>query len=145
MAITRAFMLVLVGVAGAGLGCEDGPQFAINERIFEYPSMKPAGAGCVAVKLGGGRGGTGTAGGGDGSTLAIEVSFGDEVIVTVKEAGRLLVQRTYDEAFLRSGRLDEFTVTASTGHARLLRYWASFDAGGRPSCAPLEEERPPLP
>jgi hypothetical protein len=142
MAITRALLLFLAGLAGAGLGCEDGPEFAFNERIFEYPSMKPAGSGCTAVKLGGGSGGTGVAGGSDGSTLAITVSFADEVVVTVKEAGRLLFQRTYDEAFLRSGRLDEFIVTASAGQGRLLRYWSSFDAGGRPHCAPLEEDRP---
>jgi hypothetical protein len=57
---------VLAGVAGASIACQ-GPTFAVNERIFELPSMKPAGGGCHAVQLGGsGRGATGAAGGGDG-------------------------------------------------------------------------------
>lgn len=144
MTIKPGIMLVLLGVAGSSIACQ-GPQFAFNERIFELPSMKPAGGGCVAVHLGGGgSGATGTAGGGDGSTLAIETSFGgDVVVVTVTEPGRLVAVRRYDEAFLRSGRLDEFTVTGSTGQSRLLRYWASYDGDGHPRCAPLEEDGPP--
>jgi hypothetical protein len=147
MRIEPGFMLVLVVVGGACIACDGGPTFAVNERIFELPSMKSAGGGCIAVRLGGGgRGATGTAGGSDGSTLAIEASFGgDEMVVKVTEGGRLVAERTYDEAFLRSGRLDQFTVTASTGHSRLLRYWASYDSDGQPRCAPLEADGPPLP
>lgn len=142
----RAPVALLFGLIGGALtSCGQGPEFAVNERIFELPSMKSAGAGCFSVELGGrGSGGTGTAGGSDGSPLAISAHVGENMVVQVTEQGRVLLERVYDEAFFRSGRLDEFSVTASTGHGRLLRYWASFDAAGRPSCADLGEPAPPL-
>jgi hypothetical protein len=136
-------VLFLVSVGCVLPSCAQGPQFAVNERIFELPSMKSAGAGCLGVRLGSGsEGGTETGGGSDGSPLVIATRIREDMTVQVTESGRLLVERVYDEAFFLSGRLDEFSVTASTGQGRFLRYWASFDADGRPECAPLEEAGP---
>ena len=135
-------VVLFVVSVGCAASCEPGQEFAVNERIFELPSMKSAGAGCMDVRLGGGVSGTGTAGGSDRSPLAITVRTRENMVVQVTESGRLLVERVYDEVFLRSGRLDEFNVTASSGQGRLLRYWASFGADGRPACVPLDQEGP---
>jgi hypothetical protein len=76
---------------------------------------------------------------GAGSTLVTQASWGGEaLVVRVSEGSTLLLERIYDEEFLRSGRVDEFTVTSSTGQSRLYRYWASYDEDGQPRCAPLE-------
>ena len=139
MVIKPGFMLILMGVAGA-LGCNTGPEFAVNERTFELPSMKPGPGGCMGIRLG--RGPTETAAtgaSGAGSTLVTQASWGGEaLVVRVSEGSTLLLERSYDEEFLRSGRVDEFTVTSSTGQSRLYRYWASYDENGQPRCAPLE-------
>jgi hypothetical protein len=77
--------------------------------------------------------------------LVIRMEAGENLVVRVTEKNLLLEERVYDQAFLSSGRLDEFTVTASTGQSRMLRYWASFDAAGRPECVPLDQAAPTVP
>jgi hypothetical protein len=69
----------------------------------------------------------------EGSDFEVtEGANADAVVVQVFSDTDLLESRRYDEAMLRSGSVDEFTVTTHAGRSYVLRYWggscASFDA-----------------
>jgi hypothetical protein len=69
----------------------------------------------------------------EGSDFEVtEGTNADVVAVQVFSDTELLANRQYDEAMLRSGTVDEFTVTTHAGRSYVLRYWggscASFDA-----------------
>ncbi len=89
------------------------------------------GSGPLALSPSGG-GSVGTAS--QGSDFAVsEGGDANDVPVQVFSDNQLLVTRRYDEAFLRSGTVDEFTVTTHAGGSYFLRYW-----GG--SCDPLDAD-----
>jgi hypothetical protein len=134
------------------VGCE-GPKVGLNERVFELPSLELAGGGCTTVELSGsaasGTGRGGCAPGAQGACFGRSMrnrNGGVELVVTDRDGSELL-RKSYDAAFLRSGRRDEFRVTGAEGRAQLFRYWGTADADGNPQCAPLEdtgESVPPL-
>ena len=74
MMLSKPRLVLFVAIVGCAASCEPGEDFAVNERIFELPSMKSAGAGCMSMRLGRSvDSGTGIAGGSDGSPLVITV------------------------------------------------------------------------
>jgi hypothetical protein len=135
------------------LNDQPGTPVVLNERLFELPSMTATASGCFGFELKKGplgMGGPSAAAGGTplGSTLVVgETLDGDTVVVDVTDSGRMVVQKTYDEAFFKSGTVDEFTAAASSGSSMLLRFWGTFDSNGRPQCAPPTDDgsRPPAP
>ena len=140
--------LLLVACSGntlVGEGPGDVPPLAValNNRLFQSPSMTSSGSGCATYQLKPG-GAKVTAGGGSasGRSLAVsETAVDYTVVVAVTEKGQQVAERVYDEAFFESGKRDEFTVTStSSDEAILVRYWATFDADGRPVCAPLTDD-----
>jgi hypothetical protein len=64
-----------------------------------------------------------SSGGGPGEFSVTEGPDGDAFMVRVFSDQQLLASRTYGVAMLRSGRLDEFTVTTHSGAVYVLRYW----------------------
>jgi hypothetical protein len=131
--------------------CDSGTPVALNERLFELPSMTSDGSGCTmydlrsASLLGGG--GSSASGSGSASGLPLGVqqrSDNDRVIVDVTDSGRVIIERVYDLAFFQSGKVDEFRASAS-GQMMLLRYWG--DASAPPQCAAPSDDgsRPPSP
>ena len=136
----RQRLVVALGTllaAGSSAGCHSGTTVSLNQRIFSMPGMTPRGGGCMAFTLGSsGSGGTGAAGEGFGG-LAVGVrKLGDKVVLEVSEGTTVVVRRDYDEAFLRSEKVDEVQATGTSGQGVLLRHWGSFDADGDPECAP---------
>ena len=138
--------LLLVACSGNTLVGEEAPNIpplavALNHRLFESPSMTPAGSGCATYQLKPG-GPRITTGGGSASGLPLAVSetaVDYTVVVAVTDKGQPVIEKIYDEAFFESGKRDDFTVTSSE-QTMLLRYWATFDADGRPVCAPLTDD-----
>ena len=124
-----------------------GTEVVLNERLFELPSMKPAGGGCTTYDLkepalfGGGGSSSGSGGGTTAaSSLTVEQrSDNDRVIVDVKDGGRPVLERVYGLPFFQSGKVDEFTATGSN-EIMLLRYWGAVDANGSPQCAPPSDD-----
>jgi hypothetical protein len=115
-------------------GCAE-VSVAFNERAFELPSMDSAGEGCTRYTFGASSGTSGGTTGSLSSRLTISQHSGDHrVIVDVNDGSRRLVEKVYDQAFLQSERVDEFTVTTAAGESVLLRYW------GSPSCAPFDDD-----
>ena len=89
-------------------------------------------------------GGRNSNGSGSGSAAGLPLAVqqhadNDRVIVDVTDSGRVVVERVYDLAFFQSGKIDEFTASAS-GQMMLLRYWG--DASANPQCAPLSDDGP---
>ena len=74
------------------------------------------------------------------SGLSVEErSSGAQIAVTVSNDGQVLVQRSYDEAFFRSGRVDEFEALAPTGQGLLLKYWGTVETDDNHHCAPFDD------
>ncbi len=140
---------VLCGVAGllfslAGCaGGDEGEPVALNERIFALESGESLGAGCTLFVLGRGAQ-SGSGGGAVGSGPQVRTSLDeDTVVVSVLQGDVIFVQRRYDEAFFRSGTVDEFTLVSATGSGGFrLRYWGTFHPDGPNGCAPLDEDGP---
>jgi hypothetical protein len=132
------------------MGCE-AEKVGLNERVFELPSLELAGRGCTTVELGGsgasGTGGASCAPGAQGACLGRSMRLrpgGVDIVVTDRD-GTELVRKSYDAAFLRSGRRDEFAVTGAEGRAQLFRYWGTADSDGNPLCAPFEDSGETVP
>lgn len=123
--------------------CGGGEQVALNERIFVAETMRPAGAGCSLFKLGT-NGAEGTVSGEAGGLLGVKQYLdGNEVVVSVNEGDRTIVERRYGQSFFEAGTLDEFAATPSSGGSGLLlRYWGKFHPDGTASCTPLEQDKP---
>jgi hypothetical protein len=143
----------LIFLAAPLLGACDpaGTPVVLNERLFELPSMKSAGGGCSTYDLRApsffGGGSSSGSGGGSAAGLPLVVeqrSDNDRVIVDVTDNGLVVIERIYDLAFFRAGKLDEFTATVP-GEMMLLRYWGGIDPNGQPQCAPLTDDGPPAP
>jgi hypothetical protein len=136
--------LLLVACSGNTLVGDQAPNIpaltvALNHRLFEPPSMTPSG-GCVTYQLKPGARSTSSGGSALGLPLVVsETAVDYTVVVEVTDKGQQVVEKVYDEDFFESGQRDEFTVTSS-GQTMLLRYWATFDADGRPVCAPLTDD-----
>jgi hypothetical protein len=140
----------LIFLAASLLAACDQPDtpVVLNERLFELPSMKSAGSGCMMYDLKPASlfGGGSSSGSGSGSASGLPLVVGqrsdnDRVIVDVTDGARVVVERVYDLAFFRSGKLDEFTATVP-GEMMLLRYWGGVDPNGQPQCAPLTDDGP---
>jgi len=74
-------------------------------------------------------------GGGNGDISVAEGPEGLAFVVRVFSGQELLATRAYTVGMLRSGRVDEFMVTAQSGAVYVFRYW-----GG--SCANLDASSP---
>jgi hypothetical protein len=119
-----------------------GTKVALNERLFEVPSMDSAGAGCTLYDLGGGSTSKTST-----SALGLEVAQrsdgGNQIFVDVNQShGTTLVEKSYDVSFFRSGHVDEFTVPAGSGSELLLKYWGTMDSIGTAGCVPLDDNGP---
>jgi len=121
------------------VGCGGGEQVALNERLFAASTMTSEGGGCALYELGGG--GQASAGAGVLGFSVVQTQAGDHVVVDVSEGNRTVVQRSYDEAFFKSGQVDEFVAASSTaGNDLLLRYWGKFHPNGLADCAPTSDD-----
>jgi hypothetical protein len=138
----RPWRLVLISAVftiGLSQACSSsGATVTVNEAIFlhEGNSLVSRGAGCSYVRL------PASSGGLRGPRLGdfnfSEGPDGDTFVVDVFSDNELLATRRYDEAMLRSGRIDEFTVRTHLGAMYTLRYWGGscalgVDAGGSPT------------
>jgi len=98
------------------------------------------GQGCSYYVLSDNGGQTSSGAGSTTSGFAVEESSSvARVVVVVSNDGQVLVQRSYDEAFFRSGRADEFKAMASTGQGLLLKYWGTVEADDNHHCAPFDD------
>jgi hypothetical protein len=141
---TAALVLLVAPFLGS---CDQaGKPVVLNQRLFELPSKAATSSACYGFHLKTGPlgtpGGSASGGGGpSGSPLVVGAKLaGDTVVVDVTDNGRIVIQRTYDEAFFESGRVDEFTATGSSGPSVLLRFWGTFDPNGHPACAPSTDD-----
>ena len=66
----------------------------------------------------------------------------DTVVVSVHHGNAIgAVERRDDEAFIRSGTVDEFTLVSAPGIGGiLLRYWGTFHPDRPNRCAPLDDD-----
>jgi hypothetical protein len=136
-------MAVAAGLGGLATvvlcaGCEDGPYLQTEQFVARdgQPEEK-IGTACMSAEKGGGMGGGRAPGvpgaGGEGSEEGNGYSFsydgtgGGVRFRVVDSAGKVLADKSYDGAFIDSGRKDE--VTVDTGDAT-----ARFVAWGVPQC-----------
>jgi hypothetical protein len=134
-------LAVLASTFFATAGCDPGPHVVLNQRGFELPSTTPTDIACFAFDLGrtSGDGKPSFEGANQTSSLIVRQATGpQEVVVSVTEGLNIVVQRTYDESFFHSGKLDEFTASSTTGQSLELRYWGQDDSTVPPECAPAE-------
>jgi len=151
MRLSIALILLTVPLLGS---CDSaGTEVALNERLFDLPSMASAGIGCTMYDLRPpslfGSGSSSSSGGGGTAAHSLTVeqrSDKDRVIVDVSDGGRPVLERVYGLPFFQSGKVDEFTASGSGG-MMLLRYWGAIAANGSPQCAPPSDDgsRPPSP
>jgi hypothetical protein len=136
--------VVLFGLSVAAWvsACGSGPYVVLNDRFLELPSMAVTSSGCIGANLGD-TGGSSSAGGAPlgGGGLALSESTGDRtILVQVSDGASIIVQRTYDESFFKSGRVDQFTATSTSGTSMMLRFWGAWDALAAPACAPASDD-----
>jgi hypothetical protein len=140
---------VLLALAGGLVSaCErGGTPVALNERIFDLPSMQSAGKGCTHYELRndglfdtGGSSGGGTVGGNVRGLVISQRSAGEFVLVQVTELGTVIAERRYGEGFFRSGTVDQLMVRGASGEQKMLRYWGAVAADGSPQCAPFDDD-----
>jgi hypothetical protein len=136
--------LVLLGVAACAgsSGCESGPYVVLNERFLELPSLTVSRTDCFEFNLGpsGGSSSAGGAPAGGGGLAVSESSINGTVLIDVSDGVQVVVHRTYDEAFFKSGKVDQFTATSTSGASMMLRFWGAFDPNSAPSCAPASDD-----
>lgn len=134
-------------LASAALGCsfialascssEDTYKFTQEMWIHQGEALMPAGAwGCNDVTL------PGTSNGNDGNPHVGDFNYtegdeGDSYVVKVYTDADLLTTRSYSEATLAAGTVDQFTVTTHSGAVYTLRFW-----GGH-ACAALDLDASP--
>jgi hypothetical protein len=141
----KSMHLLLVALMVTLLVSCDGEQVALNERVLSESTGALLSSGCYLFELGGGDQTSSTGGSVSGSSLTTNVSLdGSTVVVLVKDGRQVLVQRQYGTTFFDSGKVDQFTVTpTSGGDAALMRYWGKANPGGTAGCAPATELVPP--
>jgi hypothetical protein len=124
--------LLLTLLAGCG-----EELFLMHEQRLSTPEQNdlPVGGGCESID---GDDGSAHGAGGLGTASFVvdhRLQDGDGVIVLVRDGnGRPLASRVYNDEFLRSREVDEFSVELGAGNTLHLRYW------GGTSC---EEPRAP--
>lgn len=129
----------LVGVAS----CAGGEQVALNERFFALESMQSVGGGCSLYMLGSGEDVRSSYGAVEGGLVVRQRLDGDQVVVSIDEGDRSVVERRYGESFFAAGTLDEFNAVPSSGSGGLvLRYWGRLHPNGTDGCAPLDAPGP---
>jgi hypothetical protein len=115
----------------------------LNERLFLAESMQSVGRGCYVFVLGSGARVESTSGEAMGRMKVKTRLDQDEVVVSVQDGDRTLVEKRYGESFFRARSLDQFTAgPAFASDTLLLRYWGSFHPNGVEGCAPLEDDEP---
>ena len=97
--------------------------------LREGGHLKYEGGGCTFMVLGGSSPAPAPVNGSDFETT--ESQDGDVVLEQVFSDTELLASRRYDQAFLDSAKVDEFTVETHASKDYVLRFW-----GG--SCSPLD-------
>ena len=134
------FLRVAAGLAGAlsllSCGAADTVPVTVNERMFLRmgDTLISQGGGCMSFALPASSGGE-ASGGGNGDISGAEGPEGLAFVIRVFSGQELLATRAYTVGMLRSGRVDEFMVTAQSGAVYVFRYW-----GG--SCANLDASSP---
>jgi len=134
-------------LAGAALGCglvvlascSSGETYKFSQEmwIHQGQALMPAGSwGCNSVTL------PGTSDGNDRNPHIGDFNFtqgdeGDSYVVKVYSDSDLLTTRSYSEAALAAGTVDEFNVTTHSGAVYTLRFW-----GGH-VCTPLDLDASP--
>ena len=103
--------------------CSSGTDISISSETYLHQgdTLRYAGGGCQHLKLPA-KGGT-TPGRRIGDFNMQESPDGDDFLVQVFSDDELLTSRRYDEAMLRSGKIDEFSITTHLGSVYTLRYW----------------------
>ncbi len=103
--------------------CSSGTEVSISSETYLHLAdrLKYAGGGCMHLKLP--ASGGATPGRRIGDFNMQEGPDGDSFLVQVFSDDELLATRRYDEAILRSGRIDEFSITTHLGSVYTLRYW----------------------
>ena len=130
--------LLLAGAALVTLGCQqNGPYLQTEQYVTQGGQEQLTGTACMTSDKGNGMGGglspDQPGAGGDGGNDAAGYSFsydgtgGGVRLKVLDAAGKTLVDKTYDSAFMDSGRKDEVTVEIGAGSAR-------FVAWGAPQC-----------
>lgn len=127
----------LFGAGLLALGCQNGPYLQTEQYVTNDGREDQVGVACMSVEKGSGMGGGRAPGvpgaAGDGGEEGVGHSFsydgtGNSVRLRVVDvAGKTLVDKNYDGAFIDSGRKDEVTVDTGRGTAR-------FVAWGVPQC-----------
>jgi hypothetical protein len=114
------------------LSCAPATRVTVNSRMFvqEGSHLTYQGGGCTFMELGG-PSRSPPAPMKDSDFQTTESVDGDVVLEQVLSDTDVLASRRYDEAFLNSSKVDEFSVKTHAGKEYVLRFW-----GG--SCAPLD-------
>jgi hypothetical protein len=116
---------VALGLALAVAAAACSPTVSINERIAKRDGERFSMKALACYGLGDG---ISSGSGGGGGDFAQSTSVTNGVLkIEVRTDGRLLVQRTYDQAFAHSGRVDDFTVATTSGDEYRFVYWGSSD------------------
>jgi hypothetical protein len=105
------------------ISCSSSVDVSIASETYLHQgdTLKYAGGGCTHVKLP--SSGGAAPGRRIGDFNMQEGPDGDGFLVQVFSDAELLTARRYDEAMLRSGSIDEFSVTTHLGSVYTLRYW----------------------
>jgi hypothetical protein len=141
---TTLFALVISAIV-AGVACDPGPHVVLNERTFSLPSMASLSTSCMSFDLGrlSGDGMPSFEGADQTPALVLRNATGsEEVVIFVTERSNIVAKRVYDASFFNAGKVDEFTATATTGEAMLVRTWGSDDSAGPLQCAPFSDSGP---
>jgi hypothetical protein len=104
--------------------CSSEDKYVFNEAEFVHQgqALMLVGGGCSNITL------PGTSNGNDRLSHIGDFNFtegdeGDAYVVKVYTDSDLLVERSYSEATLASGKMDEFSVTTHSGAVYTLRFW----------------------
>lgn len=135
--MARASGALLVSALAAACGRASGVDVALDELLVTTPTAGADVATCTQYPLGSGQGSV-IGRGIDGITVEQQL-IGAEVIVEVKRDDVPFVQRRYDEAFFRSGAVDQFVVLPSGATRLQLTYRGQLVP---PGCPPITRGGP---
>lgn len=116
--------LVVIGMSLPS--CAPTTRVTVNSRTFvrEGGHLTFESASCTSMELGGSGSGRPPPAPMAGSDFQFtESEDGDVVLEQIFSDTELLASRRYDEAFLTSGKVDEFAVKTHAGKEYVLRYW----------------------
>jgi hypothetical protein len=120
--------IYLLAVCSGLVAC--GPKLTINERVEQLgdgPHLSE-GRGCFPIEGEGesSAGSGSSAGDVDGDFVYRMATARGLMTLEIRSGGNVLAERRYDEAFARSGTVDDFTVRTLAGKEYRLRYWGSL-------------------